>query len=109
MFKRSAECDDTLPYVTYFMFDRLHSPVSNCHLFPEGGELSDVLQYVSEYRQPPQVIQSPPGTLAAVLKATRPSRTRRSKIEFDEKAGKITHSGSFSCSSGICQSLYFAF
>lgn len=55
-FPRSAFKDYALSYVTYFMFHSLCSLVSNCKLYSDGEEWSEILKQIRKGGQPSQVL-----------------------------------------------------
>lgn len=79
----SANTDDVLCYVTYVLFEYLHTIILKCDIYSESQKWSDLLQYVPEHGHLPQVFQDLPYSVVAVFRVTRPSPPKRSVTELD--------------------------
>lgn len=85
----SASTDDALRYVSYLMFDRLHLLISNCNLYSEEVEWSELLRHVLEGIQLFQVFHNLSYSFVTVFKATQPSPLRPRVIELDNNGNAM--------------------
>lgn len=90
-FDHSANTDDALYYMTYLIFDRLHSPVLNCDLYWKGKERYVLLQCVPKRGKLPHIFQNLPSPVAGVFKPTCPSLSQTGVIELDDDRMPVSH------------------
>lgn len=82
-FRRSANTDNVLRYVTYLIFG-LQPLILNYNLYSEEEEWSELLQYVPDRDQRPKVLQNLSGSVVSVLKVTPPLPPYRNVIELNK-------------------------